>query len=392
MAVTIQSVLRQHGEHYFSRHSWPVHVLRAAQQMRDCRTAALGGHLERCPHGHFEKVHYNSCHHRACPTCNGMPAERWLGGWKARLLQTGHHHLVFTVPNELAVIWRFNRALFARLLFSAVHETLQELLSDPKYLGAVPGMLASLHTWGQQLQIHPHVHVLVTSGGLDQAGQWQEAKKKCLLPRKVLMMIFRGKLRARLRRASEQGDLVLPDDWKQARFFSLLNKLGRVEWNAKVLEPYEHGAGVATYLARYTRGGPIKNQRLLSLSGGRITFRYQDNRELDPCTDRPRQKTIGMSVDEFLTRLLQHVPPKGLQTIRSWGLYASAKRADLATARRVLGQPPLEKVEPPSWSDYLMHLGYPDPRRCPECGCELIIISIPPAGRGPPAGIRRAAA
>ncbi len=392
MAVTIQSVLQQHGEDYFSRHRWPGNVRRVVRQMRDCGTAVMGGHVQRCPHGHVEKVHYNSCHHRSCPACNGLPGERWLRGWEARLLQTGHHHLVFTVPNELAVIWRYNRALFARLLFSAVHDTLLELLRDPKYLGAVPGMLAAVHTWGQQLQIHPHVHVLVTSGGLDHAGQWQQAQKKCLLPRKVLMIIYRGKLRAQLRRAAERGDLVLPKDWNQARFFSLLNKLGRVEWNAKILAPYEHGAGVATYLARYTRGGPVKNQRLLSLSGGRITFRYRDNRELDPCTGRARQKMIQMSVDEFLTRLLQHIPPKGLQTIRSWGLYASSKRSQLASARRALGQPPLEKVEQIRWQDFLAKLGHEHLARCPQCGAELIITHIARPGRGPPPELRRIAA
>jgi hypothetical protein len=392
MTITVQSILQQHWEDYCSRHVLPLHVLRAVQAMRDCRTAALGGHVQRCPQGHFEKVHYNSCHHRSCPACNGLPSERWLAVWKGRLLETGHHHLVFTVPSELQVYWRYNRALFARLLFSAVHDTLLELLADKKYLGAVPGILAALHTWGQLLQIHPHVHVLVTSGGLPASGGWRRAKKKCLLPRQVLMIVYRGKLREQLRRAGEQGELVLPPDGNLARFLSLLNKLGRVDWNAKILEPYEHGAGVTKYLARYARGGPMKNQRLLALSDGRVKFRYRDNRDLDPRIGRGRLKTAEMTVDEFLTRLLQHVPPAGLRTIRAWGLYASPKRTDLAAARRALGQSPMEKVQKIRWQDYLAELGYSAPTRCPVCQAELIITRVFPRDRGPPVDFRETAA
>jgi len=170
MAITIQSILQQHLDDYFARHAWHSHVRRAAERMRDCRTAALGGHVERCPNGHVQKVHYNSCHHRSCPQCNGLPRERWLDGWKGRLLQTDHRHVVFTVSDELNLFWQYNRVVFSQLFFSSVRETLSELLEDKKYLGGRPGMLASLHTWGQMLQTHLHVHVLVTGGGLGPDG------------------------------------------------------------------------------------------------------------------------------------------------------------------------------------------------------------------------------
>jgi hypothetical protein len=281
------------------------------------------------------------------------------------------------------MFWQYNRVLFSRLFFSSVRDTLSELLEDKKYLGGAAGMLASLHTWGQMLQTHLHVHVLVTAGGLGADGEWRRPKKKCFLPRKVVMTLFRGKLKAKLRRAAERGELILPPDWQPAQFFSLLNKLGRVDWNVKVLEPYQHGQGVATYLASYIKGGPIKNQRILGLADERVTFRYRDNRDEDERTGRGRVKTARMDVDEFLSRLLQHVPPEGMQTVRAWGLYASSKRGDLAAARRELGQAPLEKVEKIRWQDFLTELGYPDPSRCPVCGAPLIVESVIRPGRRP---------
>jgi hypothetical protein len=291
---------------------------------------------------------------------------------------------VFTVAQELNVFWRYNREVFSRILFSAVHDTLLELLEDKKYQGGTPGILAGLHTWGQLLQIHLHVHVLVTAGGLDREGKWRKAKKSCLLPRKVVMHLYRGKLRAKLRRAAERGELILPDDWNCSRFFSLLNKLGRVDWNVKILEPYPHGEGVATYLARYARGGPLKNQRLITLEGGHVTFRYRDNRDPDELTGQGRSKIAKMSVDEFLSRLFQHVPPPRLQTIRAWGLYASSKREELGVAREELGHSPAAKVAEISWRDFLAKLGYSVPSRCPVCQAELLVSRVFAGARGPP--------
>ena len=392
MALTIQSILQQHAASYFARHRWPLHVHRAAQAMQDCRTAALGGHVERCPNGHVQRVFYNSCRHRSCPACNALPRERWLAGWKRRLLPTDHRHLVFTVPADLNVIWRYNRTVFARILFSAVHDTLLKLLGDKKYLGARPGILASLHTWGQQLQIHLHVHVLVTAGGWNDQGTWCRAKKKCLLPRQVLMEVYRGKLRSYLRRAAESGELVLPPDGSRARFFSLLNRLGRVAWNVKLMEPYAHGQGVATYLARYAWGGPLKNQRLLSFSGGRVAFRYRDNRERDPRTGRGRVKTMDLAVDAFLDRFFEHVPPAGLRTIRCWGLYASSKRDDLAAAHEALGSGPIAPEEKIRWQDLFPDAADSPRTRCPVCGAPFTVSEVLRPVRGPPTPFQEDAA
>jgi len=155
----------------------------------------MGGHVNSCPEGHYHQIAYNSCLHRCCPQCAWMPREEWLLGWRQRLLNVPHHHIVFTIPHQLNQVWRYNKAEFANTLFAAASQALSQLLDAPAYLGAKPGILAALHTWNQKLDIHVHLHVLVTAGGLSEDGQWLSAQKGCLLPRKVLMAKFRGKLR-----------------------------------------------------------------------------------------------------------------------------------------------------------------------------------------------------
>lgn len=384
MAVTVQAILREHYEHFAATRPLAGYQREAAQRLRDCRTAALGGHWRSCPNGHVHTPHYNSCHHRSCPLCAALQREQWLAGWKERLLDCPHVHLVFTTPQELVPLWRYNKRMFPQLLFRAATETLRELLGDPQYLGACPGILAGLHTWSQQLAAHVHLHVVVTWGGLDAAGQWLTPKRDCLLPRAVLMHKFRGKFLAFLRKAVEQGQLVLPPDTNLAKTRSLLNRLGRATWNVKLLERYEHGRGVVTYLANYLKGGPIGHGRLLDCRDGVVRFRYRDNREPDAADGRGRRKILPLPVDEFLSRLLEHVPPPHLQTVRGYGLYANNKAEDLVTARAHFQQSPPAEPTKISWRDLCARAGQPAATVCPVCGAALVVHGRFPAGSGPP--------
>jgi hypothetical protein len=222
--------------------------------MMECRTAVLGGPIQACPEGHVERVWYHSCKHRSCPQCAYIQAERWLNKQKARLLECDHYHVIFTIPSELNPLWMANTHEMTNLLFAAVKETLFELLSDSKYVGAKPGMIAALHTWGQTLALHPHIHCLVTGGGLSEEGEWVKAKKKgYLLPGRVVMKKFRGKLLDKIRRGIKKGKLKLPAGKSEQQVYKLLNKLGRVKWHVRIPEKYAHGEGVVTYLARYLR-------------------------------------------------------------------------------------------------------------------------------------------
>lgn len=385
MPVTIQDILRRHLDQFVAGHSRPAYQLQAAWRLRDCRTAAMGGHVIGCPHGHVQRIAYNSCRHRSCPQCSALERERWLASWQAKLLDCPHHHVVFTVPHELLPLWRYNKELFTSGLFWAASQALLELLADAKYLGARVGLLAALHTWGQTLCEHVHLHVLVTSGGLTERGSWKRSTRSSLLPRQVLMIKFRGKLRQRLLRLLKQGRLKLPPETSKTQVRSQLNKLGRTPWNVKILERYRHGRGVATYLARYLKGGPLPSQRLLSCRNGIVRFSYRDNRDRQSDRRRGKRKQLPLPVETFLSRLLEHVPPPNLHTVRAYGLYASSKQADLNEARKCLGQPAwFATATTVSWQDLCDRAGQGESARCPVCGERLAVLAMFPRGREPP--------
>jgi hypothetical protein len=345
----------------------------------------MGGHVVSCPNGHVHHFKYHSCLHRSCPQCAGLARERALAGWNERLLDTAHSHVIFTLPRELDPLWRYNKRTFSGLLFRGATQSLVELLADEVYLGATPGMLAALHTWGQQLPIHPHLHVLVSFGGLTGDGRWVEPKKSCLLPRAVLMEKFRGKFRDLLLKALDAGKLVVPPDTSATAVRNLLSKLGRSVWNVKVLNPYRHGRGVVNYLARYLRGGPIANDRLIALRGGRVYFTYREHRQSDPSQACGPRKTTSLPVDEFLARVLEHVPPPGMQTTGGYGLYANSKRPQLAVARGHFQQTPVPAEVERSWRDLCVRAGHPEAAYCPVCGAALVVHWRFDRGRGPPA-------
>jgi hypothetical protein len=260
--VTLQTIFQDAFPAYEQSHALPAHVRRAAHALMQCRTAALGGHIQACPDGHVARVWYNSCRHRSCPQCAYLQTERWLALHRARLLACDHYHVIFTLPHDLNPLWLANVSVLTTLLFQVVRDTLSTLLADPKYLGAQPGILAALHTWSQTLVLHPHVHCLVTGGGLTADGSWKAVRNGFLLPARVVMAVFRGKMLDALRRAFARDALVLPEAIRPQLFLNLLNRLGhptKTRWNVHLRERYAHGAGVVTSLARYLRGGPIKN-------------------------------------------------------------------------------------------------------------------------------------
>jgi hypothetical protein len=317
-----------------------------------------------------------------------VEVEKWLDKQRERLLACDHYHVVFTVPSELNDLWAYNQKRFANLLFTSVRDSLLKLLADEKYLGARPGIIMALHTWGQTLITHPHIHCLITGGGLSADGRWRTVRKTCLLPRKVLMIIFRGKLRDALGKALSKGQLRLPPGTRPIQVRNLLNRLGRETWNVKILERYEHGEGVLKYLARYLRGGPISNRRIVACRDGQVTFRYLDRRDLDE-KGRSRTKEMALPVATFLHRLLQHVPLPGMQTVRSYGIYANNKTDDLSRCRELLGQPPLVRRPRLSAREALERVLeakriHREEQVCPKCGEQVCRVRTLVPGRHPP--------
>jgi hypothetical protein len=270
--LTLQTILHLGYDAYARTHALPAYVRRAVWAILACRTAVLGGHVQACPEGHLERIWYNACRHRMCPQCAWIQIERWLARQKRRLLACERYHGIFTMPHELNDLWLANVAVMTQLLFASVHDTLLELLGDVKYLGATPGMIATLHTWSQTLLLHPHIHALVTGGGLNTAGQWVAVRHGVLLPMRVVMAVFRGKLLAAIRQALELGRLTPPQGKRRQQVDKLLNKLGRSKWNVHSRDRYPPGHGVLIYLARYLRGGPLSNHRLLACDGRQVVF------------------------------------------------------------------------------------------------------------------------
>jgi Putative transposase/Transposase zinc-binding domain len=381
--LTIQQILQEGYAAFEQSHPLPGYVRKAVWALLACRTAVLGGHVQRCPDGHFERVWYNSCRHRLCPQCHWLQIECWLAAQKARLLACDHYHVIFTMPDELRGLWLVNVKVMTELLFATVRGTLYELLGDAKYLGARPGLIATLHTWSQTLVLHPHLHCLVTGGGVTDQGEWRAVRNGFLLPVRVVMAVFRGKLLAALDSAVHEGTLTLPDGMTMRHWVTLRHKLGRQKWNVHIRERYAYGAGVLTYLARYLRGGPLANQRLVACEQGVVTFRYRLNGE-GAGEEPTSQGRMRVSIEEFIRRYLVHVPPPGTRVVRAYGLYAATKRAALAGCRAQLGQEPMAEPVVLDWQTACRERGDAHPERCPRCGRLLVRLGVILPARIPP--------
>ena len=384
--VTLQTIFQDAFPAYEQTHPLPAHVRRAARAIMQCRTAALGGHVQACPDGHMARIWYNSCRHRACPQCAYLQTERWLACQQVRLLACDHYHVIFTLPHDLNPLWLANVSVMPTLLFQAVHDTLRTLLADPQYLGAQPGLSAALHTWSQTLLLHPHVHCLVTGGGRTSDGPWKAVRNGFLLPARVVMAVFRGKLLAAIRQAFARGALVLPEPMRPQQFINLLNRLGhptKTRWNVRLMERYRHGAGVVTYLARYLRGGSIKNARLVAWDGDSVTFTYRARQE-EGDAGRASPLRMTLPVADFLQRWLLHVPVPQTRVVRSYGLYHHAHTEALAHCRTALGQPPVEPPPALDWQTVCAQRGEAHPERCPTCGQFLVCTGVIPRGGAPP--------
>lgn len=374
MRITLQQLFQSHFFDYAQTKKLPKHHYTAANKIMTCRTAALGGHAQHCENGHTLGVWYNSCRHRSCTQCQFIQAERWLEKQKALLLDTSHRHIVFTIPHEFHGVWRFNTTGMIDVLFSAVRETLMQLCQQEAHLGALPGFMLALHTWGRSLSLHPHIHCLVTEGGVDEQGAWRTPRRNSFLPAKVVMIVFRGKFLASIRGALDEGKLCLPPDVERFRFNSLLNKLGRKKWNVRVMERYAHGGGVATYLSRYVRGGPISDQQVAQLKDHTIGFSFSQHHD-----GQTRPARLEIAPYDFIDRYLTHVPPKGKPVVRCYGLYAGGKRDQLNAVRAQFQQGPVQTPPPVAWKCLYQRVTGKAGPVCPECGAPVHMgAAVPP--------------
>jgi hypothetical protein len=366
----VADIIRQHGDRFIEMHrAWLTgqhrRVLRALAR---CRTAALGGHLDRCVRCDHRAISYNSCRNRHCPKCLTHARDQWLAARQDELLPVGYHHVVFTLPHELSWLALQNKAVVYDLLFQASAATLLEVAADPKHLGAAIGFLSVLHTWGQNLLHHPHVHCVIPVGGLSpDRTQWIHPRYPFFLPVKVLSRIFRGKFVAALRRAFRLGRLSLPGCLQPlseaSAFRAFLRRLFRHDWVVYAKPPFGGPRHVLQYLARYTHRVAISNHRIVNVADDQVTFRWKDY------AHDSESRLMTVSAMEFLRRFCLHVLPKGFVRIRFFGFLAHRRRArDLSACRRALeshqahATPTVET--PARWTGW----------SCPRCGGTMIII------------------
>lgn len=369
-AVEVADILRMQGQRFIDRYraSFDFQQLKAFRALLNCRTAALGGHLDACPQCGFQAISYNSCRNRHCPKCQAQARERWLAAREQALLPTPYFHVVFTVPHELNLLAQDNPRHFYHLLFTASAATLQEIAANPQHLGAEIGILSILHTWGQNLLAHLHIHCVIPAGGIapDHRHWVHPPYPGFFLPVKVLSRVFRGKFIAGLKRLYRRKQLrcagpsaALADE---KQFRQLLRRLHRQDWVVYAKPAFGGPRQVLRYLGRYTHRVAISNHRLESFDGERVTFRWKDY------THGSKTRSMTLTATEFLRRFFLHVLPKGFVRIRHFGFLSNRFRvARVKLCRQLLVNAPLPPAaEVPQGDAAIWH--------CPRCGTVMIVI------------------
>ena len=336
------------------------------EAIRQCRTINMGGHVDKCIICNHTHISYNSCRDRHCPLCGGLSKERWLSRMLGMVLDVQHLHMVFTVPQELNRIALANKPLFYNLLFKASRDAVMEYCTSRDF---TPGFTSVLHSWGQNLSFHPHIHLVITAGGLSSNGKWVRRMDKkgraYLAPVRVLSRLFRGKLVSMLRAAHSEGRLV----FDAKAFSSILSDAMEKEWCVYSKEPFHGSQCVYKYLGRYTHRTAISNSRILSLTEESVSFKWRDY------SDGNKEKVMVLSIEEFIRRFLMHVLENGFTRIRHYGLYAQAAKKKRLKAAELTGTE-LNEITEESTAELIMRICGIDIYTCPVCGAPLVSGSL----------------
>jgi hypothetical protein len=363
--LEVADIIRAVGNRFWEKHK--SHLAWVHRKVLDaivrCRTAALGGHRDKCIRCGHVTASYNSCRNRHCPKCQGNARAKWLAARAAELLPVPYFHIVFTLPHELSGLVLQNKRLLYDLLFRTSAASLLELASDPKHLGADIGFLGVLHTWGQNLQVHPHVHYIVPAGGLAPDGsRWISSSPRFFLPVQALSKVFCGKFCEELQELYKQDRLQFHNSLQHlgspGAFNYFLWQLGQKDWVVYAKAPFGGSEHVLNYLARYTHRVAISNHRLVAFENDRVSFRWRDY------AHGGKQKVMTLTADQFLRRFLLHMLPKGLVRIRHFGLFANRRRETaLARCRELLGATTIREQSETT-----------NLPRCPACSATTLVI------------------
>ncbi len=389
LQLEVAEIFRQHGPQYRQAHAETLSrgQRRVMGAIECCRTAALGGHVERCDACGHLRIAFNSCRDRHCPKCQSLARAQWLEERQAELLEVEYFHVVFTLPEPIAALAYQNKKLLYDMLFHASAQTLRTIAADPEHLGAEIGFLTILHTWGQNLLHHPHVHCVVPGGGISPDGsRWIGCRPGFFLPVRVLSRLFRRLFLEALQKSFEAGALQFFSDLEplrdKAAFAAYLAAAGNTEWVVYAKAPFGGPAQVLRYLGRYTHRVAISNNRLLGLEDGRVRFLWKDYKH------EGAKRVMDLAAEEFIRRFLLHVLPEGFQHIRSYGFLANRYReTKIALCRTLLGTPKPacdELTETLDYRDRYEQLTGISLRDCPVCGRgHMVCIESFPAGSFP---------
>ena len=389
--LEVADVFRRYGPAYRQKHAQSLSQAqrRVMSDIELCRTAALGGHLEECDGCGHQRPAYNSCANRHCPKCQSLARAQWLADRQAELLPVEYFHVVFTVPEQIAAIAYQNKEEVYGILFRATAETLRTIAADPQHLGAEIGFFAVLHSWGQNLLFHLHLHCVVPGGGLVPDGKrWISCRPGFFLPVSVLSCLFRRLFLDHLQAAFDQGKLHLFSSLERLRdphaFAQYLAPLRHTDWVVYAKPPFGGPEHVLNYLGRYTHRVAISNNRLLNIDQGKVTFRWKDYRHHD------QPKVMTLEADEFIRRFLLHILPDGFQRIRHYGFLAHRyRKAKLALCRQLLGvalTAVVQRQDKTDYRDLYEKLTGRSLRECPVChqGTMVRVALLPPLSRAPP--------
>ena len=364
--VELQDIFTAYGHEYRQNHHLPLSHLKAMSAIERCRTAELGGHIDVCDECGTARISYNSCRNRHCPKCQALSKEHWIEAQKVDLLNIGYFHVVFTIPDTLNTIAFQNQRTVYDILFRSVAETLTELAANKKYLGANIGFTSILHTWGQNLMHHPHIHCIVPGGGLNDLNLWVNSRRKFFIPVRVLSRKFRSKFLFYLKQAHHNGQIEFYSDDRflcdEMAFNKFLTPIYAKEWVVYCKAPFKTATCVVEYLGRYTHRVAISNNRIINMADGMVTFKWRDYK------DGNQWKTMTIPAEEFIRRFLIHILPDRYTKIRHYGLLGNRnKTAKLILCKKLTATPLLKSIKL-STAELLLKLSGRDIGICPHCG------------------------
>lgn len=369
--TTIQQIFQRFYPDYIEKYNPSIEQQKVARNIINCKTGSYGANVSECENCGAKRIHYNSCRNRCCPMCQAVTKEKWIDKRREDVLEAPYFHVVFTVPEELNIIIYHNQRLLYELMYKAASETLSELSSDKKYLGAGIGYISILHTWGSSLVFHPHLHVIVLGGGLNECNRWTDKGSEFFLPVRVIGSLFRGKFMQGVKELWKSDQLVFHDNSEKYRnhyeMQSLIDNCYEKSWVPYSKKTFNGAMSVINYLGRYTHRIAISNNRIVSMDNSTVTYTYKDYR------DGGKNKVMTISGVEFIRRFFMHVPPRKFIRIRHYGILSTrAKTKKLVICRNQLGcQKYLSKLKDKPMNEIMKILFNVDICKCTSCGHKL---------------------